>query len=258
MRPIVALLSDFGTRDHYAGAMKGAVLCACPDASVVDVAHDLPPHDVATAAYALASAYRAFPGSTVFLAVVDPGVGSLRRILAAEAGGYRFVAPDNGLLTAVLSRHADARIHVVTNAALFRHEVSGTFEGRDVMAPVAGRLAGGMPLGDVGPEADAPVLLDLARARELSAHQWEATVVNVDRFGNLTTSLTGGELMAILDAVGGDPTEILVDAGGQALPLVRTYSDVSEGEPCALLGSSDRLEIAVHRGDAALLLAASG
>src|SRR4051812_47178423 len=134
MPPIVALLSDFGTQDHYVGAMKGAVLSVCADAQLVDVVHDLAPHDVAAASFVLASAVDAFPTGTVFLAVVDPGVGTHRRALAVEKEGRRFVAPDNGLLTHVLAGAGGegTRVHAITNAGLFRYEVSSTFHGRDI------------------------------------------------------------------------------------------------------------------------------
>ena len=113
-RPIVALLTDFGTRDHYVGAMKGVVLGICPDATLVDISHDVPAHDVLTAGLELAAAYRYFPAGTVFLSVVDPGVGSSRRGLAAEAGDYRFVAPDNGVLTAVFQEAPPKRVVELT------------------------------------------------------------------------------------------------------------------------------------------------
>src|ERR1700750_651257 len=104
-RPVIALLTDFGTRDHYAGTMKGVALGICPDAALVDISHDIPAHDILTGALELAAAYRSFPDGTFFLVVVDPGVGSARRAFAAESGDYRFVAPDNGVLTAVLADH---------------------------------------------------------------------------------------------------------------------------------------------------------
>jgi S-adenosylmethionine hydrolase len=255
-RPIVALLTDFGTRDHYVGAVKGAVLAACPEAEIVDVTHEVSPHDVAEGAFALGAAYRAFPGRTVFVGVVDPGVGTNRRGLAVEAGGYRFVAPDNGLLTFVLADHADASVREITNAGLFRHEVSPTFHGRDVFAPVAGHLARGAPLDLIGPTASAPVLLELPRMVSRGAGEWEAVVLHVDRFGNLTTNVTRPDLEGIL-AGPGDAAGVTVVIEGTGLPLVRTYADVPQGEGCALVGSSDRLEVAVNRGSAARLLGAS-
>jgi S-adenosylmethionine hydrolase len=255
-RPIVALLTDFGGQDHYVGAVKGAILAACREAALVDIAHDLPAHDVAAGAFALAAGYRAFPPGTVFLAVVDPGVGSERRALAAEAASYRFVAPDNGILTHVLADHPGARLHAITNAGLFRYAVSATFHARDVFGPVAGHLAAGLALETVGPEARDPVRLPVPELRSLGPGEWQAAVLHVDRFGNLTTSLTGTELAAILASVGGDPTELVVIVEGAVLPLVRSYAEVPEGEAVALLGSSDRLEVAVAAGSAARQLGA--
>jgi S-adenosyl-L-methionine hydrolase (adenosine-forming) len=255
MRPIVALLTDFGTRDHYVGAVKGAILSACPDAQLVDVTHDIPPQNLAEGAFALAASFRAFPPDTVFVAVVDPGVGTARRGIAVEAGGYRFVAPDNGILTLVLEDHPIAALHEIVNSGLFRSQVSLTFHARDVFGPVAGHLARGAPLGLVGPIARDPVLLPVPRASRDPKGRWRAEVIHEDRFGNLTTSLRRLEIESLLAEAGGDRSGIVVDAGGRTLPLVDTYGDVHVGEPCALVGSSDRLEIGVNCGSAAALLA---
>ncbi|HEY7515026.1 MAG TPA: SAM-dependent chlorinase/fluorinase, partial [Vicinamibacteria bacterium] len=176
MRPIVALLSDFGIRDHYAGAMKGAVLSACPEAEVVDLTHEIEPHDVFGAAFALSAAFQAFPPGTVFLAVVDPGVGTERRGLAAGARGHLFVAPDNGLLTLVLADGHGASIHEIANTALLPGRVSSTFHGRDVFAPVAGHLARGGPLAFVGPPTASPVLLPLPEVTPFRPGVWIGTV----------------------------------------------------------------------------------
>jgi hypothetical protein len=255
-RPVIALLTDFGSRDHYAGAVKGAVLAVCPEATVVDITHELPRHDVAAGAFSLAAAHRAFPQGTVFVAVVDPGVGSARRALAIEAGGYRFVGPDNGIFTLILAEHPGARVREIRNARLVRPEVSNTFHARDVFAPVAAHLARGAALSEVGPAVRDPVALAQASVRRVGKSEWEAAVVDVDGFGNLTTNLSGTELAAILETLDGDPTRLVVVVEGVVLPLVRTYADVAEGEPCALIGSSGRLEIAVHRDSAARLLGA--
>jgi S-adenosyl-L-methionine hydrolase (adenosine-forming) len=255
-RPVVALLTDFGSRDHYAGAVKGAVLAGCPEATVVDITHDLPRHDVAAAAFSLSAAHRSFPAGTVFVAVVDPGVGSARRALAVEAGGYRFVGPDNGIFTLILAEHPAARVREIRNPRLIRKEVSATFHARDVFAPVAAHLAGGAALAEVGPAVRDPVVFPLEAVRRVSRSEWEAAVVDVDRFGNLTTNLSREDLAGILSTLGDDPTRIVVIVEGVVLPLVRTYADVAEGEPCALMGSSGRLEIAVHRDSAARLLGA--
>ncbi len=255
MPAIVALLTDFGNRDHYVGAMKGAILSVCPQAVLVDIAHELPPHDVLAGAFALAAAHATFPAGTVFLAVVDPGVGSERRGLALEAGGYRFVAPDNGLLGLVLARYPDHGLHALANARLFRARVSATFHARDVFGPVAAHLALGMPLEDVGPPVVDPVPLPLAPVARVGAHEWEASVIHVDRFGNLTTNMAEAELDSIAQSTGADG-QVMVKIEGAVLPLAHTYSDVPPGEACALVGSSGLLEVAVNQGDASRLLGA--
>lgn len=256
MRAIVALLTDFGSQDHYAGAVKGAVLAACREATVVDIAHDLPPHDIPEAAFALFAAHRAFPAQTVFVAVVDPGVGSQRRALAIEADGYRFVGPDNGIFSLILAEHPEARIHQLTNAGLFRFEVSATFHGRDVFGPVAGHLAAGTPIEEVGPPVFDPVRFDTPKVRRRGEREWEGDVIHVDRFGNLTTTISAAQLQEILKEVDGDPTQIVVLVEGVVLPFVRYYFDLPEGEACAMMGSSGRLEVAVNRGSAARVLGA--
>src|SRR5713101_2420767 len=160
-RPVIALLTDFGTRDHYAGTMKGVVLGICPDATLVDISHEVPAHDVVAGALELAASYRYFPAGTVFLVVVDPGVGSTRRGIAAEAGDYKFVAPDNGVLTAVLDEHPPKRVVELTERKYARPTVSRTFEGRDRFAPAAAWLAKGIDLAALGRSAGAIQRLDI-------------------------------------------------------------------------------------------------
>ncbi len=246
MRPVVALLTDFGLRDHYVGAMKGAILAACPEATLVDVTHDVPAHDVAAGALALDAAYRHFPPGTVFVAVVDPGVGSERRPIAVGAGRWLFVGPDNGLFTFVLESHPSARVHLLASPLLQRSPLSPVFHGRDLFGPAAGRLARGLPLEEVGPAIADPVRLPLP-SKTRTADAWEGEVIHVDRFGNLTTNL----LEADLEALSGRGREGLeITLGADTIPLVRSYSDVEAGRLCALVGSSGRLEIAVNRGRA--------
>jgi hypothetical protein len=255
-RPVVALLTDFGGQDHYAGAVKGAVLAACPEATVVDICHDLPAHDVAAGAFALAASHRVFPARTIFLAVVDPGVGSERRGLALEAGDYAFVGPDNGIFSFVLTEHPAPRVRLLANTRLFRPEVSTTFHARDIFGPVAGHLAAGVPLDEVGPPVHDPIVLPLAEVRRVSQRQWQGESIQVDRFGNLTTNVSRRELDAILATVDDNPSALIVLVEDRFMPIANTYGDVPEGEACALMGSSAYLEIAVHRGSAAHLLGA--
>ena len=162
-RPTVALLTDFGTRDHYAGTLKGVVLSVCPDATLVDIGHDIPAHDVLAGALELAACYRYFPHGTIFLVVVDPGVGSARRGIAADIGDYRFVAPDNGVLSAVFLESPPKKVVELTERKYARPTVSRTFEGRDRFAPAAGFLAKGIALVSLGKSIKDFHTLDLPR-----------------------------------------------------------------------------------------------
>ena len=187
-RPVIALLTDFGTRDHYAGAMRGVALGICPDATLVDITHDVEPQDVLGGALELAAAFKYFPAGTTFLAVVDPGVGSSRRGLAAEAGGYKFVAPDNGLLTMVFREAPPKRVVELTERRYARPTVSRTFEGRDRFAPAAAWLAKGIDLTALGRPLTAWHVLDIPEPT-VAEGRIAGEVLRVDRFGNLVTNI---------------------------------------------------------------------
>jgi S-adenosylmethionine hydrolase len=236
--------------------MKGAVLATCPDATLVDIVHELPAHDVMSGALALDSAYRAFPARTVFLAVVDPGVGSARRGLAVSVGGYSFVGPDNGILSLVQRAEPHREVRALTNAGLFRYEVSPVFHGRDVFAPVAGHLARGTPLDEVGEIVKDAIALRIPPLERRGPVEWLATVLHVDRFGNLTTNVTERDLRAMGEVAPHGLSDLQVSVEGVILPFARAYSDVAQGEPCAVLGSSGRLEVAVNQGSASRQLGA--
>lgn len=242
---IVALLTDFGTRDHYVGTMKGVVLSVCPEAALVDLTHDVPPQQIAAAAWELQAAWRYFPAATVFLAVVDPGVGTARRALAAEAGGYFFVGPDNGIFTAVFDEVPPSAIVELREKKFARSTVSRTFEGRDRFAPAAGWLARGTPLSALGPPVSDYVRLPIPVARA-TPDGLEGEVVRVDRFGNLITNISRTHL----EALAGNGTEVVI-GGHHIAGVVATYGDAAPGAVCALLGSSDHLEVAIRGGDAA-------
>jgi S-adenosylmethionine hydrolase len=246
-RPVIALVTDFGTRDHYAGTMKGVALGICPDATIVDITHEVAPHDVLGGALELAAAYRYFPAGTVFLVVVDPGVGSTRRGLAAEAGDYRFVAPDNGVLTVVFNDTAPRRVVDLTERKYARPTVSRTFEGRDRFAPAAAWLAKGVDIGALGRSAGTIHRLEVPAPR-IEAERIEGEVLRVDRFGNLISNIDRRTFARL-------GTAIDVTVGGHTVPrVVSTYADVAAGDICALFGSSDHLEIAANGGSAAAAL----
>jgi hypothetical protein len=246
-RPTIALLTDFGTRDHYSGVMKGVVLGICPDVTLVDISHDLPPHDVAFASQELAATARFFPAGTIFLVVVDPGVGTTRRGIAAEAGDRRFVAPDNGVLTAVFQETPPRRVVELSERRYARPTVSRTFEGRDRFAPAAAFLAKGIHLEAFGrPVADYH-LIDLP-APEAADGLLRGRVVRVDRFGNIVTNL---DRRSCEKLTGGQATVQLTVRGQSIGRLVSTYADLAPGEIGALFGSTDHLECSASSASAA-------
>jgi S-adenosylmethionine hydrolase len=247
-RPVIALLTDFGTRDHYAGTMKGVVLGICPDAALVDISHEIPAHDVLAGALELAASYCYFPPGTIFLVVVDPGVGSTRRGIAAEAGDFKFVAPDNGVLTAVLDEHPPRRAVELSERRYARPTVSRTFEGRDRFAPAAAWLAKGIELTALGRPAGALQRLDLPEPT-VEGDQIVGQVLRADRFGNLITNID----RRTFDKLAAGPLEVRIGSH-RVSKVVSTYADVDPGEICALFGSTDHLEIAASGVSAAITL----
>lgn len=237
----ITLLTDFGTADGYVAAMKGVIASIAPAAVVDDAAHDIPPGDIQAAAWALQCYWRLYPPGTTHVVVVDPGVGSDRRALAARVHGRMFVAPDNGVLTRVLEDAPAEAIVAVENRAFLRDEISATFHGRDVFAPAAGHLAAGVSVGALGPAVDDPVKWPIPTAARTDTGV-RGRVVHVDRFGNLITNIPGEWVRG---AAG-------VSLGGEHdfIPLGRTYSDAAPDRPLALIGSSGLLEISVRDGSA--------
>jgi S-adenosylmethionine hydrolase len=250
----VTLLTDFGTVDGFVGAMKGVILSLAPDARLVDLGHELPPHDVRAGAWALREAAPYFPPGTIHVAVVDPGVGSARRPLLLRAAGQLLVGPDNGLLSLAARRCGGACEGWVLDASeLHRPQPSATFHGRDIFAAVAGHLARGLAPERAGTPAREWIELAAPRAVRRADGSWRGCVVHVDRFGNLITNLEAAELAAASPA-GGWCVALAGAAAGRACralgPLRTTFADVAPGEWLAYLGSSGLLEIAVREGSA--------
>lgn len=246
-RPVIALLTDFGSRDHYAGVMKGVILGICPDVTLVDISHDLPPHDIGFAAHELAATCKYFPAGTIFLVVVDPGVGTTRRGLAVEAGDKRFVAPDNGVLTAAFQETPPKRVVELVERRYARPTVSRTFEGRDRFAPAAAWIAKGTDLNAFGRPVTDYRLLDLPQP-VLADGVLRGQVIRVDRFGNVVTNIDRRSY----EKLAGGQTPLQLTVRGQAIPrIVSTYADIAPGEIGALFGSTDHLECSAHTASAA-------
>jgi S-adenosylmethionine hydrolase len=238
---IITLLTDFGLGDPFVGVMKGAILTRFPGAQIIDLSHGIPPQAVAEAAFWLERSHAAFPPGSVHVAVVDPGVGSSRAILALEARGQLFLAPDNGLLADSLLGSPGARLHRVEPERMALPPPSATFHGRDIFAPVAAALAGGtLELSALGePTRARPCVLP---APTLDTDSVRGEVVSVDRFGNLITNLDRARVEA--------ERARYVLLGERPIPLVRTYSDARPGELIALINAFEVLEVARRDGSA--------
>lgn len=244
---VITLTTDFGTRDAYVAEMKAAILGITRAVHLVDVTHEVSPHDITEGALALEAAAPYFPPGTVHLAVVDPGVGTARRGIAVTAGGHVFIGPDNGVFTPFIA--GDGWEAFELSAPEYRRpSVSRTFHGRDIFAPAAAHVARGVALARFGPPVKDPVRLAWPEVREV-AGAVAGAVVHVDRFGNLVTSIHAGAV----EALGGNVT---IRVAGRAVPLVSTYGDVPPGRAGALVGGGGRLEVSVHGGSAAAALRA--
>lgn len=241
---LITLTTDFGLADSYVGVMKGVILSIDPTATIVDISHEIAPHDVREAAYVIYTAYPYFPPDTVHVVVVDPGVGSQRRAIALRAARACFVAPDNGVLSYVLAREELGQAVSLTNPRYHRPAVSHTFHGRDIFAPVAAHLARGVPLAELGEPLTEIVTFPFSQPQVLPDGKVIAHVLHIDRFGNL-----------ILDVREGDESlsrEIFLEVAGHRLwGLRHTFADVPVGELVAYIGSSGHLEIALREGNAA-------
>ncbi|MFP4193353.1 MAG: S-adenosyl-l-methionine hydroxide adenosyltransferase family protein [Desulfobacterales bacterium] len=252
--PVVSLLTDFGVTDPYAGIMKGVISSVCPGAGIIDITHLISPQDVHEAAYVLSSAYSYFPKDTIHAAVVDPGVGSGRKIAAVKTEAGVFIAPDNGLLSLVIEEQEVLAAFSLENTDIFLHPVSRTFHGRDIFAPAAARLACGMEMELLGPPLDTETLvhLDFGPPPELDDKGvlWGSVIV-ADRFGNLISNIRIPDIREAFGNTEGFDRRVCILAGGRRIcGLSDSYSSVAKGEPLAVIGSSNRLEISVNGGSA--------
>ncbi len=245
-RPIITLTTDFGEGSHYVAQMKGVILGLNAEATIVDITHSIPAQNIAAGALALREVFEKFPQGTIHLSVVDPGVGTDRKILGLRCGPAAFVAPDNGLLTLVARRTPPAELVQIDNTKYWRQPVSATFHGRDIMAPVAAQLSLGVPLKELGSPVSEYTTLDWPGVQG-AAGQLTGTVIAIDAFGNAITNIDRGNL----------PAETPLDQlavrcrAHRAERVARTYGDAGNGQLVALFGSNGDLELAVVGGNAA-------
>jgi S-adenosylmethionine hydrolase len=239
-RPFITLLTDFGWGDGYIGAMKGVILGINPDCRIIDLAHHIPPHDVMGAALVLGQTYPLYPAGTIHVAVVDPGVGGMRRPVVLEGGDYLFVGPDNGCFTSVLKREQGVQAYELTKERFRLSRVSQTFHGRDIFAPAAAHLSLGVSAEAMGPAVDIAELTRLAIPEPLlNGAILLGEVIRVDSFGNLVTNIS----QEILGEFAGDNMIELEIKGERVTGLKQSYDEGGEGEIIALWGSAGFIEI---------------
>jgi S-adenosylmethionine hydrolase len=242
----IALLTDFGTRDYFVAAMKGMILSIDPTAVIVDITHDITPQAIGEAAFTLRACYRDFPPGTIFVAVVDPGVGSTRRAILAEAAGYYFLAPDNGLLSFILNADTLARVTQISNPEFTAAHPGSTFHGRDIFAPAAAHLSRGAAPAGFGPGITDHVCVFEGKPN-ISEQGIEGRVIHIDRFGNVVTNLTPDDL----------PTKFIVEIGDTVVERHRKfYAEAETSEVFSIWGSAGYLEISVREGSAKDMLGA--
>jgi len=248
--PVITLLTDFGSSDHYVGAMKGVLLGICPEAQLVDISHEIAPYAIAEAAFTLSQAWQCFPEGTVHLVVVDPGVGSARRPLLVEAAGHRFVAPDNGVLSMLYDAVPAHEVREITASRYFRQPVSRTFHGRDIFAPVAAGLANGAN-GLAPMEIGMPITdyqrLSFAKPAQTGPKTWSGTILKVDRFGNLITNFPSETWQRLMT----EPFEVKVGSRLLLSRMASNYAEMPADEVFVIAGSAGFLEVSVNRGSAA-------
>ncbi len=242
---LITLTTDFGHSDHFVGVMKGVIAGIAPAARVIDICHDIAAYNITEAAFTIAEAWPYFPKGTILVVVVDPGVGSTRRPILAEAGGHVFIAPDNGVLSMVFDR-SPHQVRVISNPKFMRRAISRTFHGRDVFAPAAAHLAKGVSAAQFGKRIHDFIRGNAAANVRLSANAWRGSILKADHFGNLITSFAAEHFPGITSR----PFEMRV---GRAKigRLALHYAETALGELFVIAGSSGYLEIAANQASAA-------
>jgi S-adenosylmethionine hydrolase len=247
-RPLIALLTDFGTKDFFVASLKAVILTINPDVRIVDISHQVPAFDIRAGGFLLYACAPLFPAGTIFVAVVDPGVGSGRRLLVARTGRHHFVAPDNGLLGPILDREKALEVRELVNPRLMLAAVSRPFEGRDKMAPAAAWLSLGVPAAEFGPRCDdfrrLPWKLTVRRKGEI-----RGSVLYVDGFGNLITDIPAEAVSRLAGAKGWGRLRLL--ASGRSLRRCDAYASAAKGELFFLEGSLGLVEISARESSAA-------
>lgn len=238
MRRIIAFITDFGESDYFVGSMKGVILSINPEIEIVDITHNITPFEILEAGFILRASYNYFPHKTIFITIVDPEVGSKRRILLAYYKNYYFIAPDNGILSFVIDENEESTVISVTSSHYFLPKVSDTFHGRDIIAPVSAWLAKGINMSSFGEPCKDWVRLKFPELKKIDEGVYEGEIIHIDRFGNLVTNVPSFFIN------NENKKGLKVEIGGRVIDkLKKSYSEGRIGEAILVIGSSDFLEI---------------
>jgi S-adenosyl-L-methionine hydrolase (adenosine-forming) len=248
--PCIALLTDFGLQDQYAASIKGVILSINPSANIIDITHEIQPYRTRQAAYVLWSTYGYFPKGTIFVNVVDPGVGSKRRIIIIKTNKYIFIAPDNGLLDFILHQEKKSKVIEVKQSflkELFSGSISSTFHGRDIIAPIAAHISNNVPLQRFGKTfsmLETPYPFIISQVDEITAR-----ILHIDRFGNIITNIKSLEIEKSMKEI-----QALSAGSNMITKWIRFYDEAPDNTPCLVVGSGDLVEISVKKNNAARFL----
>jgi S-adenosylmethionine hydrolase len=248
---IITLLTDFGLNDEYVGTMKGVILSVNPFATIIDITHNIDPHDIIQAAFTIKSSYKFFPKGTVHVVIVDPGVGGSRAIIAIEMAGHIFIAPDNGILTLLVEEGNIVEIIRVDNKKFFLKSISQTFHGRDIFAPVSGHISSGTKINNIGTPINKNELVKLSIPEPEISNKGElvGAIVSIDHFGNLITNIDSNCLRNFCRPDAGKKPEIRI-GNSKITDLSKSYEDNGSNSPLVIIGSRGYLEIAINCGSA--------
>ena len=250
--PLITLITDFDTTDHFVGTMKGVIMNINPDVDIVDICHKVASYDIFDAAFTLAQSYRFFPPDTIHLVVVDPGVGTARRPLLVRTLAYKFVAPDNGVLSLIYEREENVEVRHITADHYFLNPVSNTFQGRDVFAPVVGWLSKGVDVDKFGDPITEYTKFASPKPKHVGDSLIKGVALRIDKFGNIITNLTPEDVPQLF-AENPPPFKIMINEQ-EVTRLNLAYSMGKPAEVFAIVGSSGYIEICTNRGSAAKVL----
>lgn len=256
-RPTIVLLTDFGNEDNFVGIMKGVIKKISPTSDVIDLTHSINPQNLKQAAFILSVSVKYFPQNTIFISIVDPGVGSSRNSIAVKTKDYTFISPDNGTLSYVMQQYTPLGVYSITNSDFFLSQVSATFHGRDIYAPLAAHLANGLDIEKVGERISPISLITLSEPKCFIDNQniWHGEVMHIDRFGNIMTSLKAKTMNIEATHFSKQDLNWIFETGNiQIRYLSQTFSDVNVGNFLAYVGSFGYIEIGKRDGSASDIL----